>query len=268
MQMERKHAIARRVPSEEEQEREKRNALMEKLQSLTTRDLIGLAKSRADDVVRAKAGPAPSEQGVSERPAPREQASQPSQQGGQRPSLDSAAKIGSEGASIDKQQVPSSSATEARNQRSSTLSDRRASSKQKDDATRQQHQTQTSPSYKLSKLQPIEKEVGKAEMSLSERLQRRLERIWTRLQMPMQEKLDLVLKHTSVSVSHSIEQALDLWEDGIAAIEEYQRAVRAHKGESLDKEESAPMPLEIAEGHVKRASELYARLLPPFSQVL
>ncbi|KAK3243859.1 hypothetical protein CYMTET_46513, partial [Cymbomonas tetramitiformis] len=62
-------------------------------------------------------------------------------------------------------------------------------------------------------------------LSLAEALQRRLERVWQLLRMPVMQKLDMVIKYTSKELSHHLEAALACWEAGAAALLERERAL-------------------------------------------
>jgi len=56
--------------------------------------------------------------------------------------------------------------------------------------------------------------------TLAEQLQRRLERVWQVLRLPVMQKLDMVIKYTSEEFAHNLEAALQVWELAAAAVTE------------------------------------------------
>ena len=61
--------------------------------------------------------------------------------------------------------------------------------------------------------------------TLAERLQRRLERVWGMLRLPVMQKLDMVIKYTSPEMAPRLEAALAVWELAAASVMEREQSL-------------------------------------------
>lgn len=89
------------------------------------------------------------------------------------------------------------------------------------------------------------------------KLKLRLQRLMQKLQMQPQQKLDLVLHHTSTSSQVPFEDALDAWEQGAAAIDLHAHAIAIEK--SQEPPDRRVPPPKVVEQHVRDAAERLKR---------
>ncbi|GMH33325.1 hypothetical protein BSKO_01159 [Bryopsis sp. KO-2023] len=74
------------------------------------------------------------------------------------------------------------------------------------------------PEHPIPILPTIQMEGADSEARLEDTLVARLERLWFILQMPMDEKIEVVIKYTSETNADGFEDALDIWEMAAAAV--------------------------------------------------
>ena len=94
-------------------------------------------------------------------------------------------------------------------------------------------------------------------MSLAERLQKRLERVWALLRLPVMQKLDMVIKYTSPQMAPRLEAALVTWELAAASVAEREQSLTILEELAAYRAQGRALPgLDREEAHALTALEV------------